>query len=120
MSLEAYLRDLGLGEVHKRPVKHGGKDVVLHARELSADEVEALFDGLRGESGEVLPEKQRELRNRVVSASICDEHGRPQLSVEEVGGMPHRLLGPLVDFALEVNGMSAPSEGAEKKGQPGG
>lgn len=116
MGAEAYLRALGLGALHSREITTGGKVVTVHAREISGAEAEAIFSVLRDETGKIPPERHAEMRNRVVSASICDAHGLPQLAVDEVSALPYSLYAPLAVFALEVNGLSEPSETEEKKG----
>lgn len=116
MSIENYLKALGLGQIHTREAVIGGKAVTLYARELSANEVAGLLDGLRDEQGLLRPGETTVLRNRIVAASICDEHGLPQVPAEEVGALPFVLVKPLADFVFEVNSLYDASENEEKKG----
>lgn len=113
--VENYLRLLGLGTLQSRTLQLGGRPVTIHARELSADQVENLFVDLRDADGMLPKEAQRELRNRIVAAAICDELGIPQLKPQQVGALPYSLLTPMASFALEVNGLSDPDETTEKK-----
>ena len=120
MSLEAYLQALGMGALHRKEITVGGRPAVVWARELSGDEVEAISDSFRDESGVVPKARNKDMRNAIVAASICDEHGHQQLDPGEVGALPSMLLAALVTFALDVNGMSETKEADEKKGEPGG
>ena len=115
MALKDFLRSVGIDMIKPIEVQVNGDEVTVYLRQLSADEAEDLLEGLRDEAGNVLPGKDRELRNRIVAASLCDENGNAEVSEDEVGKMPHSLFTAVAIPALSINGFMAPSEAEQKK-----
>lgn len=101
MSIFAELSDFIGTSVVPRDVEHKGKKRTFHFRELSEDESEKLFSGVKADG------VNKGLRKRIIAASVCTETGEPALSVEEAGKLPNTLANSLQAIALEINGFTA-------------
>ncbi|MGH8430735.1 MAG: hypothetical protein ACREUF_10050 [Solimonas sp.] len=101
-------------EIVERELKIRGQVARFHFRELSGDEMDVIYAACRDAAGKVPPEKNRELRNRIIAASLCDAHGAPVMSIEQVGAQRASLHIQLQAAAFELTGMSGKEESAEK------
>lgn len=102
--------------VSAREIKVNGKALTVHAREPSGDEMEAVYDAVRDEDSKVPRERNRELRNRIIAATVCNADGTVAMTHVDAGNLPNSVRTQLQALALEINGMDAKEEEAGKNG----
>ena len=79
-------------------------------RELSGEEMESILEPLRDDEGSIPKQRNREFRNKVIAASLCEADGSPVISAEMTSKLPNALYVQLQRHAMGINGLLAESD----------
>ena len=105
--LEKVFEKAGL-PIRKREVDYNGEKIEFHVRELSADTIFKMYEGVNEAKNDKDKLKEsRKLQSAILAKMICDDKGEPLFTDEQANDpdFPRVLSDAMREAALRVNGL---------------
>ena len=105
--LEKVFEKAGL-PIRKRSVEYNGTTIEFHVRELSADTIFKMYEGVNEAKNDKDKLKEsRKLQSAILARMVCDEKGEPMFTEEQANDpeFPRVLSDAIREQALRVNGL---------------